>query len=63
MKYLNLTEKQILSITRTQGEFHLNWNYRVDNARSMADKMVKKGVLKKVRSNRGLDIWKLPSNT
>lgn len=59
MKYLNLTEKQIISIAKTQGEFHLNWNYRVDNARGVADKLVRKGILKRTRRNRGLDVWEL----
>jgi len=56
---LTLTEKQILSITKNKGEFSLTWHYRVDGVRDMCRRMVKKGLLKMVRSNRGVDIWAL----
>lgn len=52
-----MTPERILQITRSRGEFQLTWHYRVDHIRNTCRKLVKQGLLKRIRSNRGLDVW------
>jgi hypothetical protein len=56
---LRKTEKEIMAIVKKHGEYSLSWHYRVDPTRDRCFALVKKGMLKRVRSSRGVDVWQI----
>ena len=53
-----MTEESIMSLALRNGMFALTWHYRVDYARQICYRLVKKGWLTRTRHNRGVDEWR-----
>jgi hypothetical protein len=52
-----LTPERILSLARRPDGFHVSWRYRDDWLRKRCGKMVRDGVLKRMRGVKGCDIY------